>query len=179
MSSATPPRLTVGTIARPRVVQVLLASGFAGRDASRGARRSTPSSHRGRPYNFGSRRSPPVIHEEAGLPSRSRAVGCWAPRRWRRLGLWRRRSSHIRPRGAGQSAMRGSGAQSSAAAVPCWRGQTFMRARPSGAERWSGAGGAFKRSTSAHRAAVTGRALAGPGAFRQRSRRRAGRSNRE
>ena len=58
-----------------------------------------------------------------------------------------RLQSSIRPRGAGQSAFRGSGAQSSSAAVPCWRGQTFMRARPSGAKRWSGARGAFKWST--------------------------------
>jgi hypothetical protein len=49
--------------------------------------------------------------------------------------------SSIRPRGAGQSALRGSGAQSSGAAVPWWQGQTFMRARPSSAEWWSGGAG--------------------------------------
>src|SRR4029450_3219145 len=48
--------------------------------------------------------------------------------------------SSIRPRGAGQSAVRGSGAQSSAAGVPWWRGQTFMRARPSGATEVRGVG---------------------------------------
>jgi hypothetical protein len=43
-----------------------------------------------------------------------------------------------------------------------------MRARPSSAKRWSGARGAFKWSTGAHGAALTGRVLAGPGACRQR-----------
>jgi hypothetical protein len=43
--------------------------------------------------------------------------------------------SSIRPRGAGQSAVRGSGAQSSSAAVLCERGQIFMRARPSSVKR--------------------------------------------
>ena len=38
--------------------------------------------------------------------------------------------SSIRPRGAGQSAVRGSRAQSTAAAVLWWRGQTFMRSSP-------------------------------------------------
>src|SRR3954453_12114061 len=46
------------------------------------------------------------------------------------------------------------------AAVPWWRGQPFMRARPIGAKRWSGARVAFKWSAGAHRAALGGRALA-------------------
>jgi hypothetical protein len=74
--------------------------------------------------------------------------------------------SSIRPRGAGQSAFRGSGAQSSSAAVPWWR-PDFHASSPE-QRTVSGARGAFKWSTGAHGAAVTGRALAGPGACRQR-----------
>jgi len=54
------------------------------------------------------------------------------------------------------------------AAVLCERGQTFNASSPEQRKKVSGARGAFKWSAGAHRAALTGRALAGPGAWRQR-----------
>jgi hypothetical protein len=75
-----------------------------------------------------------VIHEEAGLRQghglrgvgRLAAGGGWG-------GCGDAPVIDPAARG-GQSAMRGSGAQSSVAAVAFWRGQTFIRARPSGAK---------------------------------------------
>src|SRR6266516_2743508 len=76
--------------------------------------------------------------------------------------------SSIRPRGAGQSAFRGSGAQSSSAAVPLLARPDFHASSPERCEEVVRGRGAFKWSAGALVAALTGRALAGPGACRQR-----------
>jgi hypothetical protein len=110
----------------------------------------------------------PVIHEESGPVSTSRTSLGGTPRGWRRLGLLRERrlsapvqysppengvrfqpalpdARVIHPAARrGPECRAGLGAQSSGAAVLCRRGQTFMRARPSGAKESPGRGGAFK-----------------------------------
>lgn len=93
--------------------------------------------------------SRPVIHEEAGLV---KVTDC------ARLGAWplaaaravtETLQSSIRPRGAGQSAVRGSGAQSSGAAVLLRGRPDFHASSPEQREEGSGARGTFKWSTGA------------------------------
>jgi hypothetical protein len=74
--------------------------------------------------------------------------------------------SSIRPRGAGESAMRGSGLNQDGGRPSVTRPDIGASSpeRCKGSAAW----GAFKWSRGAHDAALTGRAPAGPGAWRQR-----------
>ena len=106
----------------------------------------------------------PVIHEEAGLCQGHglREVGRFAVGGGSGCGG---DAPVIHPAARGGPECRaGLGGSIKWAAVLFKRGQTNMRARPSSVEGWSGARGAFKWSTGAHGAVLTGRARAGPGA---------------